>query len=242
MKINFYPQLQTFQSNTGYYKAENGNTVETYTKMFRTDLDWERFTDYMVKHFRDKEDVQFIQFGSSDGSEAYTQIITLLENYKDVDKFFPIKAFDINKEICDVAKSRIVNVNNIDKKKFEERRINLEKYFTKTNDNLQIQNDKLNNPESYKVKNILANKVIFKNEDMMNILNQHEDNSNTVIMCRNILLYFSDREVDRFANLAGCNLQKGSLVVIGDYDNPRADEALQIRGFTKVMHNVYRKD
>ena len=58
MRINFCPNVQYFTSNNGYYKSENGNPIGTVTQMFRPDLDWNRFTDFMVKHFKNKDKVQ----------------------------------------------------------------------------------------------------------------------------------------------------------------------------------------
>lgn len=249
MKVSFYPnnQLQ-FCSNTRVYRADNGNPIGTYTRIFRDDLEWERFTDFMVKHFKDKENIQFVQFASSDGSEAYTQIMTLLENHNNIDKFFPIKAYDIDKEICDASKSGLLNINNTDKSKFAERNIDFNKYFTSTNEELQIKNDTLtdaaqqkNPSKTYKVSKTLTEKVKFENADMFKILRNHKDKSNTVLMCRNVLFFLSDRELDHFTTLAACNLKKGSLFVLGEHDQYQVASSLQSKGFVRVMPNVYVK-
>ncbi len=47
------------------------------TCTFRIDLDWADFAKLEIENFKHKDKVNIIQFASSDGSEAYTQIIVL---------------------------------------------------------------------------------------------------------------------------------------------------------------------
>lgn len=239
MNIYFTPYRPSFGSNTRYYNTDDGNIIETYTKMFRTDLNWERFTDFAVKHFKNKDNIQFIQFASSDGSEAYSQIVSLLEHKGDTEKFFPIEAYDIDKEIYNAAKSGFVNMNNADNTKFLERGIDINKYFTKLDKKYEITNDNLENITTYKVSDTLKKRVNFHNEDMYEILYNLEDNSNTILMCRNIMGYFSERELDHFTTLLACQLDKGSVLVTGSTDNPDTDILLQRKGFIRVMPCVY---
>lgn len=239
MNIYFPPCKQSFGSNTGYYHTDDGNVIETYTKMFRTDLDWERFTDFAIKHFKDKDKVQFIQFAASDGSEAYTQIISMLEHKGNNEKFFPIEAYDINKGIYNAAKSGLLNLNNVDELMFSERNLDLKKYFELTDNNLTIKRDDLTNGKTYKVAKTLTDRVNFHNADMYDILYDLEDNSDTIVMCRNILGYFNERELDLFTTLAACQLRKGSLFITGSSDNPDTDFQLQRKGFLRIMPCVY---
>lgn len=246
MKISFNPNVQ-FCSNTRVYKADDGNPVGTYTRLFRTDLDWDRFTDFMVKHFKDKENVQFIQFASSDGSESYTQIISLLENHDNTAKFFPIEAYDIDKEICDASKSGLLNINITDRTRCEQHGIDFEIYFKKSDSELNIDGDTLKNTDiqikpsqTFKVSKTLTDRVNFHNADMFDVLREHEDSSNTVLMCRNVLLFLSDRQIDYFTTLAAYKLKKGSLFITGEHDQ-KTNLLLEIKGFIRVMPNVYVK-
>lgn len=246
MKISLYPHIQPrFCSNTRVYKSDDGNPIGTYTRLFRSDLDWERFTDFMVKHFKDNDEVQFIQFASSDGSEAYTQIISLLENHNNIDKFFPIKAYDIDEEIYNASKSGLLNINMVDKSKFERFGINFEKYFKQSDKKLNINGDTLKDPklqrkpsQTFKVSKTLTDRANFNNANMFDILREHDDNSNTVIMCRNVLFFLSDREIDHFTNLLAYKLKKGSLFITGEYDE-KINKIIETKGFIKIMPNVY---
>ena len=67
-----------------------------------------------TKHFKDNENVQLVQFGASDGSEAYTMIISLLKKGEEAYKFFPIKAYDIDKDIFKASCSGLLNLNRND--------------------------------------------------------------------------------------------------------------------------------
>lgn len=245
MQVNFSQNPIFFKSNIGFYKAEDGTSIGTNTKMFRADLNWQRFTNFIVKHFQDKDKVNIIQFASSDGSEAYTQIITLLENNKNTEKFFPIEAYDINEEIYKAATSGYINLNDKDKLKFTDRKINFNKYFEKENSSeiskIAIQHDKLQNTEAYKARQILTDKVNFHHDDMFKILPEHEDKSNTVVLCRNILNYFSDRDLDKFVTTAVWKLKSGSLLVTGEIDFIRVDDVIQRNGFIKLFPCVYMK-
>lgn len=120
MKINLYtsPVYTTtnsyatksriaFGTTARDYTNKNGEYIGTNSWLFRDDIDWKQLTEYEKSHFKDKSKVNVIQFASSDGSEAYTKIISILENNpsKNDDKFFPIKAFDIDDEVVKAAKS-----------------------------------------------------------------------------------------------------------------------------------------
>ncbi len=245
MQINFYPNNLRFTSNSGFYKTEDGNSIGTTTKMFRADLNWKDFTNFMIKHFNHKDNVQILQFASSDGSEAYTQIISLLENNKATDKFFPIEAYDINEDIYRAASSGYINLNNKDKSKFVGKKIDFDKYFEKENiseaNKIAILHDKLENSEAYKVRPILTDRVNFHHGDMFKVMLEHEDNGNTVVLCRNILNYFSDRDLDRFVTTAAWKLKPRSLLVTGEIDRVRVDDVIQRNGFLKLFPNVYMK-
>ena len=100
--INYqqYPNKFSFGSCARFYTTTNGDEFGTNSWFFRDDIEWKRLAKYEKNHFCNINRVNIIQFASSDGSEAYTQIISLLENYpnKNSDKFFPIKAYDIDEE------------------------------------------------------------------------------------------------------------------------------------------------
>jgi chemotaxis methyl-accepting protein methylase len=74
---------------------------------------------------------------------------------------------------------------------------------------------------------------------MFDVLRNYKDNSGTVLLCRNVLDYLSNRDIDDFTTLASCKLKKGSLLVIGEIDGDRVTRSIESKGFVRVMSNVY---
>ena len=70
-----------------------------------------------------------------------------------------------------------------------------------------------------------------------------KDNSNTILMCRNILGYFLNDKIEEFIKLASEFLKRDSLFVIGDYDHAYIDisKIIEQYNFKKVLKNVYKK-
>ena len=113
------------------------------------------------------------------------------------------------------------------------------------NANFSIKNDAtINQRKIIKTKKSLRKEIEFEHKNVFDILNELEDNSNTVLMFRNALGHLMPREQQKFIELASEKLKSGSLLVIGDFDKRETNiEALLPEyGFTQVMKNVYRKN
>lgn len=246
--INYqqYPNKFSFGSCARFYKTSNGDEFGTNSWLFRDDVDWKRLAKYEKNHFADKNRVNIIQFASSDGSEAYTQIISLLENYpnKNSEKFFPIKAYDIDEEIVNAARSGLLNTNMVDRINLQINSDDYSKYFTNTNEILNIKNDlNLQSKKTLKATNLLKNRVHFERADMYNILAELNDNSDTILLCRNILGYFEDDKVEKFVKIVSNKLKQGSMFIIGQHDtsNSFIDRYLLENKFMKIFEHVYQK-
>ena len=245
----------TFTSNARKY-TKDGKDIGTMTFLFRDDLKWSKFADELVDNFRNKDKVNVVQFASSDGAEAYSLIITLMEKYPELaDKFTPIEAYDWDPVIVDAAKSGLLNIAGEDLRDIDYHVKNKNDYFKHTNRKLLIDNDAMQmqtgnyisdySYTTYEVDKKLTDRVNFHQADMYDILETLEDNSNTVLMCRNILGYFAPKQITNFVDKVAQKLKPGSLFVIGEFDwenygNLR--EYIQQAGFTEVMPCVYRKN
>ena len=249
MKIHSYNNYKNnlaFGTNGRYYKNSNGDEFGTNSWLFREDLDWKQLAEYENKNFRNKTKVNIVQFASSDGSEAYTKIISLLENLpeNDTEKFFPIKAYDIDEEVVNAARSGFINTCLSDRIKLQMNSDNYEKYFTPSNKTLDIKDDiKLQRPKTFKAGDILTKRVSFERADMYNILSSLNDRSDTILMCRNVLGYFENEKVEKFVKIVSNKLKQGSLFIIGEHDtiNSFIDKYLKENKFLKILKNVYRK-
>ena len=235
----------TFQSTGRRYKNSSGENFGCFTTLFRSDLDWEKLAKYEVEHFKNKDKVNIVMFAASDGSEAYSKIISLFESAKNcVKKFFPIKAFDIDDEILNAAKSGYIKASENDVFEIMSRAEDIDDYFSKTDKDINIENDTVAKSfKTIKAKERLTKNVEFNKGDMFKEITKIKDNSNTILMCRNILGYFLNDKMEEFVKLASDFLKKGSLFVIGDYDRQymNIDELIKKYNFENVFKNVYKK-
>lgn len=219
--------------------------MATNSWLFRDDLEWKRFASYEKWHFIDKKRVNIINLACADGSEAYTKIITLKERMGDEsEKFLPIRAYDIDDEILRAANSALLNTAKLDRMELQINTENYEDYFSETSEKLIIKGDSdFNDSKTMKVKNSLKSAVRFEKADMYDVVKSIKDDSNTVLMCRNVLGYFEEDKVEDFVKLVSNKLKQGSLFVIGEHDikNSQITTYLEENGFTKVMKNVYKK-
>lgn len=248
MKVS--PTSINFGTTARFYRNGLRKEIGTNTNMFRDDVDWNNLAQFEINHFKNKNKVNIVQFASSDGSEAYTQIISLLENRRseDVSKFFPIQAYDIDEEIHRASASGLINMVEKDKKRAEKARVNLENYFELSKQNLVIKNDNAFHffgipVSTYRVSEKIRNKVEFHNEDMFYILDKLKDDSNTILMCRNVLSYMDTNECEKFLSMAAQKLKAGSLLILGKFDTDLQSVVKQIHAlnFKQVIKNVFLK-
>jgi len=255
MKITFNPTTQynkkqlNFTSNNHFYLTKNNTPVGTISRMFREDLLWYKLALYEYANFHNTPKVQTLQFACSDGSESFTQAISLLETpvATGANKFFPIQAMDINYKILEMAKSGLINLSKGDIMRTKNMGVDINKYFEKANQTL-IPKELIpvtvngHNYETYKVKPILLDKINFKKADMFEVIKNHKDESNTIVLCRNVLGYYNENEIDEFLELLSKKLKPNSMVIIGNMEvSERIDTKLLYKGFAMLTHNIFRK-
>ena len=244
--MNYKPAPSFGRSGRNYITKE-GLDMSTVTCPFRSDVDWLSLAKFELRNFKDKNKVNIIQFASSDGSEAYTQIMSLLEcgNYIKTKKFFPIKAYDIDEDIVKAAQSGLINLHAVDECDVAENCRNFSRYFFDTPQKLYIPDNFCDNIDkcykTYRVAPTLTNKVIFNKGDIFKILPNIEDNSNTVILCRNMLAYFPEQKIIDTINIIKQRLKSGSLFITGALDKNKVDYYIRQSGFEEIMKHVFRK-
>lgn len=216
--------------------------------MFREDIDWSFLACYLEDHFKDKEKVQILNPACSDGSEAYSLIIMLKEQMQEKsNKFFPIKAYDIDDEILRSANSGFLNTNFMDRTNIRRFAENSYDYFRFTNRKLEIMWDRDREWQegtiTMKASNKLIRNVKFNKADMREVLKNHEDHNNTVLMCRNVFGHLGRHFTENFIKLASERLKKDSLFILGKYDQKiiGLNETLQKYGFREISKNIYLK-
>lgn len=245
MKISFNPVSQRinpqFKSSSSSYKMAGGKEMGTFTWFFRKDIDWQRFIQYQTELFKDKDKVNIVQFGASDGTEAYTYLMSLFEYGNNVDKFSPIKAFDIKDSMVRLASGGYINILARDKERMNGLGIGVQKYFN----HAKLEPPYYASTSLYSVKPKLKQRVNFAQGDMFELIGKVKDNSNTVLLCRNCLGYFYDQpqKIKQFIQTAAKVLKENSLLVIGLLEEEESYiQALLCKyNFSQVMHNVFRK-
>ena len=237
----------SFGTNCRKYLTPDNKKMETFTCLFRDDIDWISFANYLDDNFKRKNKVNIINPACSDGSESYTLIMSLKECLSDssVKKFLPIKAYDIDKEILNAANSGLLMIADSDFYYMNESIEDITPYLRpELEKTLEIDLDQKKIPTKlWGVKDSIRENVTFEEGDMFKLLDDLEDDSNTVFICRNVLGHLTNSEAKIFAMLASSKLKEGSLVLIGDYDKKCTRIATYMRenGFKEVLNNVYKR-
>ena len=234
------------------FKDFDKHVVWTSTNIFREDLDWAGLVKYLISHFKGKEKVNSYSMACSDGSEAYSYVISLMENIPKplCSKFFPVLSSDLDEEVINKAKLRKINIEDCEIYFINKTGINLDNYFKNRGEPLIIQNDLNTNEKvlglySYEPVDELKQAVEFKQSDILSELNKIKDDGNSVVMCRNVMPYLSDEYINKIVNTSSKVLKDGSLFITGDYDYQRKiDEKLLTNGFYRPLinnRNVFQK-
>ena len=249
---NFLSCYRSYSSKAiSEFGAKDNQYVRTSTNLFREDLDWNSFVKFLVNHFVDKDRVMIYSMACSDGSEAYSLAIFLMEKFSKslCKKFFPIMAHDVDDLIINSAKSERINIEDCEIYYINKLGINLNKYFVNPKRPLKIKNDmtSYNNVGlfSYEPIQELKQTVEFKKSDILTELNKIKDNGNSVVMCRNVMPYLKEDYIDEIVSVASKVLKDGSFFVTGDYDSTKKiGERLEKSGFYRPLlenQNLFQK-
>lgn len=223
--------LNTSKVYRGQMLCSDNETVfnRHSTYMFRQDLDWNIFGQYLKEKYKDEDEVNCLIYACSDGSEAYTMSIILQEIFQnEASKFFPIKAIDINQKLIDENKKR--QNGNIDItynesmkilrfKKFDEKTKKWTSLSSDEKANYSIKRDEnrsLHRPFSLTQK--VKNPVVFEQGNILEDIERIDPKRKTIVMARNMWPYVDPCEYEDFAKKLYEKLAKGSIVVLGDYD------------------------
>lgn len=218
--------------------------IRNSTNFFREDLNWNDLTKYIIEHFKDIKKVNAYSLACSDGSEAYSYAISIMENVPKAlySKFFPVQACDIDKEVLKIANSGRINADSMEFALISKNyNILMDEYLKDRDVSILINGDDISGTDeihSYKIAPSLKNSVEFKQSDILTELKKLNDEGNSVIMCRNVFPYLSYGYVDEVLRTAKSKIKSGSLFVIGDYDKSRnIGEKLLSEGFFNPLKN-----
>lgn len=203
----------------GSVKVVNSNI----TSLFRNDLVWDNIAKKLnEKEFPTADKVNTYIFGCSDGSEAFSFAIALLEQlgYKGAEKYFPIYASDIDPEVIELAQTGKIPVYLNDLCKLDRNiRYGSEwKYYS------YRCIDRCDNRNIYEltVDESIKENIIFSRKDILDGLDEVEP-TNSLVFCRNFWKYMTPKQMsDRLWKLRE-KLDESSRVIIGDFDKSSYD-------------------
>lgn len=239
------PVLATKSASTVFKSSRrefHGDTFQLThcpnTAFFRWDMDWKGFAQLLGKKFHNTNTVNIIDYGCSTGEEP-SSLVMILDKLlgKNANKFYPIKAFDIEHYNIESAKEGILKANEKELNKIKEL-ISDEKfkdYFDAFKDS--------NDPFTWlSAKNNLLNKIEFAQSDITKDFNKIPKR-NTVLLCRNFWPYLSVIEQKTFIKNLSSHLSASTLVVLGEFDTMfGTDKYFLQNGFKKTkIKYVYEK-
>lgn len=233
IKLNTYKANFASTNRTTYFSESEGQFVlPTYdrklslrvspnirmicsnsTNFFRRDLNWDDIGNVFDKQFP-RGKVNIYDFACSDGSEAYSIIIALIEQLgeKKASRFFPIQASDIDPEIVKMAQSGKIIATEEDILSIEGmvKKGDIKKYFSKT--------PVCGGKYILSPKEILTKNVIFKQEGINQGLDKINKDEQNIIFARNFWKYLSSDDLVSTSWKLGQKANDKTLLFIGNFD------------------------
>jgi len=202
-----------------FYNDVNGRTIEnlkhtTATWMLRKGPDWKKLTAFLAEKYRNVQKVNVYDYACSNGSEAYTFLITMLNDcgYDITKKFTPVIAKDYDGGAIYRAQSgrikldadEISDIENYTDGNFD--RFFCSKYL-----------DSKYNIRTWDVKPILTTNVEYSVADILDDYKNIKPN-NSVVFVRNFWPYLDLKDREMLINGLFSQLGNNSLLITGIFD------------------------
>lgn len=231
--MNISPFNYTSPVFKGYdrtVKDENNFIVHrNTTRMYRQDICWQDFADFLEDYFHGQNQVKVYSFACSDGSEPYSLVTALKSRTSNPNKFFPVMASDYDSEIIKQAKKGRYELSASE---FDSMR--------KVTNNSWGNYFNLIDSRTIEPNGKTKSCVQFKTEDIMDGLDSLQKGPK-VIMARNFWPYLKGGDKEAVIKKLKEKMDKDSILVIGafDQDEIKFDRELISRGFKEVEYTDY---
>ena len=229
--------MPSFGTSSRVIVRKDNSIICNITWFFREDLNWRDFINVIAAKFRYAKDVNVLNLGCSDGSEPLSLMTGLLHFAREyADKFFPIKAFDIDEKIISDAKSGIYNIRESDLRTINNTLGTYTDYFSMTS---------RRNSESGLALKLLpaySKNVTFEQMNLLDTI-KYLKPLNNIVLCRNVLPYLKEEDRELFINNLSNRMDDSSLLVIGSFDRGHnVDDLIRSKGFVHYGNeNVFIK-
>lgn len=250
---NNYSKPVNFSGNYLTVYAENGKDIlyKKFTSAFREPFEHEKFPLFVHNRFKDAPKVTFVNHACSSGEETFSFDAMFIDSLgaEDAKKFFPIFAFDFDRENIIAAKSGKFTAYADEIYRMKKYLSNPNKYFNFNEKYCRLVENPLSpamgNPVEVAAKPILTDNIRFFRSNIYDDICRIPD-KNVIFSSRNFWLWQSDEQrhwlVDRMSDKFK---DTSSLIMIGDADMLATDihDLLLNKGFdpTEIQYVYARR-
>ena len=186
------------------------------TAFFRTPEHWERLCREVLPHL---EQPRVWSVACSTGQEPYSLVMALAEHYPLED--IHVYATDINEKVLDIARRGIYKTEELDGVPQDY----LDRYFEEA-------------AGGYRVRDEVRRCVEFHRMNLLDPQLEMEREKFDLVVCRNVLIYFTTEAKRQLINLFLRSLKPGGILFTG-----KAEQILYYaqHGFDKICNWLYKK-
>ena len=248
---DFNNQICSDDKNNLTLEQKDNLIYSNFTLFFRPDLNsahsskystvgnWVGFRKTIVDEFKNVSKVNVYDFACSDGSEAYSLILSLVDELgeEEAKKFFPILAYDVDETMVESAKNGSISCyeDDIDRLAQNIHNDTLKSYYGINFDTLKYP------PYTFLASDKLKKNVDFNTASIQEKIAQIEP-SNSLVLCRNFFPYLGTKDMLEVIWQLGKKLDDTSLLVIGHFDKFKVYNALKACGFREIYPFVFKKE
>lgn len=198
-------------SRTVYSNAADGIVQhKNNTMLCRSDMDWQSLIKFLVDKYKDVDKVHIFDYACSNGSEAYTILINLFNNYSEniVKKFTPVIARDYDNFVINLANLKTLTIDSEEQNHINQCTEN------KFNEYFSLVSKILN---KYSPSSKLTSNVVFQVGD---ITKDYENlpKENVVLFVRNMWPYLKFEEQQSLPRRLCHHFDKNTTIIIGRHD------------------------
>lgn len=166
------------------------------SEFFRNEEQWEVLENDVLPYLLSKfgKELKIWSAACSTGDEPYS-LVMLLTKFLPLSKIH-VYASDIDEEIIEKAKLGVYNIKSLKgvPKEF------MDKYFSRIN------------KDTYQISESIKSRVTFKKHDL---LGGNYPNKCNLIVCRNVLIYFTEEAKDEIYHKFNDSLEDGGILFVG---------------------------
>lgn len=215
---NYEEYFKLLQSDKSVLKQFVNYLTINVSEFYRNPEQWNVFEQLILPELMKKSGrLKIWSAACSTGDEPYTIAMILLEHMNAAQ--FEILATDIDDQALEKAQNGLYNSKSISGLPHK-----YMKYFTEIN------------PKTYQISNSLIKQIKFKQHNLL--LDRYEGNFD-LIVCRNVLIYFTDDAKSKIYQNFNQSLKFGGVLFIGNTEQIIAPKTF---GFNSIKSFFYIKE